>query len=190
MGRNVGITCFLGFLCSVCTVQCQKKSINTLKKVFHYKGYEESEAEVKESEHIDLGRVVFFFESKPIMNYVPEVKAKKRVDNGMIKEDLFVFPLASVTGSDCKKMVKSVNAIQNKFYTLRLEYISKPIAGLKFSIQYNPNVVSFDHRFFETISLNKGVEFRFYNKGLIGTLDKRLSSSMRVSSLKKKVYCH
>jgi hypothetical protein len=161
-----------------------RKSANNLEKAFHYTTHQASIQGQAENINIDLGRVVLLFSpKKPVMNLVPK---KQYSANNMEKRDVYLFPFSTIASENCKKMVQKLNQIQGRFYKLHLQVVSKPIAGLRLSITYNPGKVLFDYRFFETISSSQGIEFRFYDKKLLEKLGNKLNTATRVSCVKKK----
>ena len=179
--------------CAVFCIQAKTiKSINTLRKVFYYKGSGDTEKEMT----LDLGKVVFIFSKKPIMNLLPSKKKSIMHKNmnlfpsqekiTMHKKLLFFFPRASVGNAEAEKMVKAFNSMHNKHYVLHLQQVKRPIPGLAFSITFDSNKVSFDHTHFDTIKSEKGIVFTFHNQHLLNLLSKKQKGFVRVAAVKKK----
>lgn len=114
------------------------------------------------SGHITLGTVIFYFSKKPIVSFVPE--RGQDVDK---TQKVFIFPKTTVKNSYCKSSIREVNNTFGKGYSMKIEQIKLPIDGVKVSILYNPKIVDFNYKIFESVADKKGVVFNFYNKKLI-----------------------
>jgi len=164
--------------CVIFCIQAKAiKSINTLRKVFYYKGSGNTEKDM----NLNLGKVVLVFSKKPIMNLLPSQEKST-----MHKKLLFFFPRSSIGNAEAERMVKAFNSMHNKHYVLRLQQVKRPISGLAFSIVFDSNKVSLDHTLFETIKSEKGIVFTFHNQHLLNLLSKKQKGFVRVAAVKKK----
>jgi len=166
------------FLCVTCSVDTVPGGmVNKLHKALHYAG--KSGEKLK---NIDLGRIVLLFSSQEKkVNYT-----LNRTKEATKTKDVYLFPLASISGAECQSMVKQINNVSLKDYGFNLRCVTGSVPGLELSIAYDQKKVAVELRQFKTINAAKAVEFRFYNQSIINTLAKRFATSMRVSSLKKK----
>ncbi len=132
--------------------------LNQLNKVNHHKNKETA---------LELSNVIFYFEQDPIINLMQQVVyAPDR------EEHVFFFPMTEVK-SNVQQMIAKVNSETSAWYTLHIEPVIKPIKGVKFVIQYNPQKVGFSYDTFDTISMQKGIVFRFHNQALLKTIRKK-----------------
>jgi len=186
MIRKIGLACCVCLCAFFLGAAARQKPVNKLEKAMLYVKSGQKRVGVT-SANIDLGRIVLLFsDQKPVMNLMPMRNVERYGRIVSRKKDTYLFPFSKIKSSECKKMVERINTAQNVGYNFQLKEVAKPIAGLQLSIAYDPSKVSFEYRFFETISSRKGVEFRFYDKSLINKLSKRLNASTRVSCTKKK----
>jgi len=167
------------FLCSTCGIDTVPSGImNKLQKAFYYPADQS-----KNLVDIDLGRIVLLFSAQA----QPNSYALKRIKQANQTKDVYLFPLTTIAGSECQKLVKNFNKSTHGDYTFRLRYVTGKTPGLELTLGYDSKKVSVEPRLFDTINAFRGLEFRFYNKGLTQEIKKRFSSSRRVAShLKKK----
>ena len=148
--------------------------LNQLHKVFHHQGPDkENKAASGQALDIDLGKVVFYFSEEPTMNPLPTSLDKDT------SEMVFFLPKTALA-QGAQKLIE-----RSPFYSIRVEDVHKPIDGVKVFVSYDPKKVQFTYDFFESVSLQKGVKFNFYNKTLIEALQKKNKAMLRTAMLTK-----
>lgn len=115
--------------------------------------------------NLELGNLVFYFDSKPVINFIPE-RDQKNINPDGKTQKTFIFPYAQIKDD---KLIKKVNSETGKGYKLKVERVNTPIKGLKVTLLYDESVF-LDYKFFDSISGHKGIVFNFYNKNLIDKL--------------------
>lgn len=155
---------------------------NTLYKVFHHRATSTQES-IKQIMHMELGSVVLYFDQKPIINALPERADAKRENDLM--QLIFFLPKTNINGSSCEKMIENLHNAKTHGYRVQLAQVSTPIPGIKVIITYNSAQVSFSYDQFESIGLQKGLIFRFYNRKLLHKLNKKGALLLRTVQLKK-----
>ena len=51
--------------------------------------------------------------------------------------------------------------------------VTRPVAGLKLTIGYDPEKIGYEYQSFQTMGMLRNVVFRFYNKELLETIKKK-----------------
>lgn len=168
--------CMIGVLViglmTVSSLSAEPK-MNELTKVFYHRV-----DDAQGAEHIDLGKVVFYFAKDPIINPLPTVHDKRE------QSLVFFFPMTQAS-NQAKSMMKTINKGTSSLYRIHLEQVSKPILGIKFTITFDPDNVDFSYETFDSISLQKGLVFRFYNKVVIAQLNSKHTTMLRTACAHK-----
>lgn len=150
-----------------------KNSMNELTKVYHHRISDE-----QETKHIDLGKIVFYFTQDPIINPWPSS------DNNHQQSKIFFFPVTT-TSKQVSAMLKEINQHPSPFYSVHFEQVTKPLPGIKCTVTFDPDRTGFVYETFDSIGLQKGLVFRFYNKKLIEQLNNKHMMVLRTASLEK-----
>lgn len=148
---------------------------NQLNKVFHH--FVTINEEERTNLPLELGKVVFYFSRDPIVNE----RTKKIDDKHAATKAVFFFPTIDVKSAECKQMIKRLNKIQSPSYTIKVVIVEKPEKGISLIITYNAERVDFSYSSFESIGLQKGIVFTFYNKALINQLKNANSTILRTA---------
>lgn len=148
-------------------------TMNELTKIFYHRVGD------TQSAHIDLGKVVFYFTKEPIVNKLPS--AKDTHDQSIT----FFFPVTKASEQARTMMATTINNHPSSWYRMHLEEVSKPVPGIKCTIVFDSEKVGFSYETFDSISLQKGLVFRFYNKTLIEQLNNKHSSVLRTACAQK-----
>lgn len=182
----VFVSCFVLF--NFFGLNCAQK-LNSIVNIFHHvvsnNSYDNELKLVNQvpDYNLELGNLVFYFENKPIINFVPEREKNINVNGGMASK-IFIFPYAQIKD---EKLLKKSNTEIGCGYKLKIERVSNPIKGVKVTFFYDLNAVAFDYKFFDSISNYKGVVFNFYNKNLIEKLKNLDDKILRTVDGKKKI---
>jgi N-acetylmuramoyl-L-alanine amidase len=147
--------------------------MNELTKVFYHRVSDKQGAA-----HIDLGKVVFYFTQEPIVNPLPS----GRDDNE--QSMTFFFPTTKAS-EQARTMINGINKNSSSLYRMHFELVSKPVQGIKFTIAFDPAKVGFSYETFDSIGLQKGLVFRFYNKALIEQLNSKHTTMLRTACAHK-----
>lgn len=164
----------LNFFCAVASNQA-----HYLNKVFHHQVAVDTKND-KTLLPIELGKVVFYFSKNPAVEKIQKDSAVKE------KNVAFFFPMAEVNSGECKSMIKRINSAQGPFYTIKLAIVNRPQKGVTLTIQYNEEKIAFSYASFESIGLQKGLVFTFYNKTLIQRLKNTNDAILRTAFNEKK----
>ncbi len=156
-----------------------KDQSNQLHKVFHHRGAVQDK-DLEYSSQIELGKVILYFSQEPIINRLPH-----SLHTAERKEQTFFLPMTEVKSAECKQMIKKLNAAQGAFYTVHLEMVQTPIKGIKLLISYDPQDVILKYDTFESISLQNGLVFTFYNKKFLEQVKRKGRSVLRITCNKK-----
>ncbi|MCX5922055.1 MAG: N-acetylmuramoyl-L-alanine amidase [Candidatus Dependentiae bacterium] len=152
-----------------------------LQKVFHHRGVA-ANSKVSCAGSIELGSLVLYFSNAPTINNL-----SPRKNNPEREELVFVVPSVQVVADDVKKMIKDLNSAAADLYSVRIEELGTPTNGIKISMSYNPKKVGMRYELFDSISLQKGVTFRFFNQELLKELNtKSCRPVLNTASAKKR----
>ncbi|MFI5332865.1 MAG: N-acetylmuramoyl-L-alanine amidase [Candidatus Babeliales bacterium] len=144
-----------------------KQTMNELTKVFYHR--------VSDTQpHIDLGKIVLYFTHDPIINRLPRAHDDTHTMT-------FFFPVTKAS-DQARTTIEGINSHTSAFYRIQFEFVSKPIPGIKCTVVFDPERVDFSYATFDSIGLQKGLVFRFYNKGVIEQLNKKHTSILRTAS--------
>jgi len=125
--------------------------------------------DTKEISHkMELGSMKFYFSEQPIINFVP---TKQRP--GGKRQAVFIFPRAKVDEKIFGTIVNNINKQKSRYYDICIERIKKPIEGIRLLITFDPNQVTFEYKFFESIKSEQGIIFSFYNRKLLNVLQSK-----------------
>lgn len=145
---------------------------NEVQKIFHHQGTLDNN-----KPSIELGKIVFYFSQEPIINRLPSLTDGTTVT-------LF-FPGTKLS-REAGMALTALASDNNSLYQLKCASVTKPIKGIKCDINFDPAQVSFEYSLFDSIKLNKGLVFRFFNKQLLDAMSKQERSVLRVVSNNKK----
>lgn len=168
--RMIGVV-IIGLMMS--NVLSAKQKMNELTKVFYHRVGDKQGAA-----HIDLGKVVFYFTQEPIVNPLPS--AQDEQEHSLT----FFFPITQAS-EQARSMIKGINKGASSLYRIHFELVTKPVPGIKFTIAFDPAKVGFSYETFDSISLQKGLVFRFYNKALIEQLNSQHTTMLRTACAQK-----
>lgn len=146
-----------------------KNTMNELTKVFYHRV-----SEAQGAAHIDLGKIVFYFTKDPIINPLPSSH------DDTAQSMTFFFPITKAS-DQARTMMSGINKNTSTLYRVHCEVVSKPVPGIKFTVAFDPAKVGFVYETFDSIGLQKGLVFRFYNKGLIEQLNNKHTSMLRTA---------
>lgn len=136
---------------------------NQMQKLFHH----EMDL-VPGKPALELGKIVFYFDSQPII---------KEVEKSLIGKNWqqirFFLPSAVITSSELKKSIADLARFKHPFYSMKISQVTNPSNGVQIDFLYDPAHVSYSYLFFDAITKAKGVEFRIFNKRLLESLKKK-----------------
>lgn len=131
---------------------------NQLRKIFHHKAFGSQVA------HLELGNLVLYFDKEPAVQSL----AKKQT--AQEEKRVLLLPAIRVVDAEMRALIEGVNRSGGP-YTLEIKEVSKPNQGLQISISFNPAKIGMSYEKFESIGLQKGLVFRFYNKELLDKIE-------------------
>lgn len=156
----------VSMLMSYAMVQANSISLN---KVFHHSG-------VNAPASIELGSLVFY------LDHYPKVIKSVSKRHGTT-EQIFFLPDIEVK---TKEALEAIDRINKKMNTTKVAQpaqscgdmscvisilqVVQPQKGLKITLTYNEKKVGVAYNRFDSISLQKGIVFRFYNNALISKI--------------------
>lgn len=193
LSRELFVCVFCLVLLSFSTIDCVQK-FNNILNVFHHTGGANSTYDSVlpkgTAQNLELGNLVFYFENKPIVNFVPDREKSDNtsgISSGMASK-VFIFPYSQIKD---EKLVSKINNDTGLGYKLKIERVTSPVKGVKITFLYDLSAVAFDYKFFDSIGNHKGVVFSFYNKNLIEKLknldDRILKTVNKGVDSKKKI---
>jgi hypothetical protein len=156
---------------------------NMLCKVF-YHHISDAHETAQPLSHIELGSLVLYFDQKPIINILPSMMHTQDVHAHTKK--VFFLPKTSIQSGNCENMINLVHKALGPAYHVQFSQEDKPVPGVKIVITYNEKIVGLSYDQFESIGLQKGLVFRFYNKKLLKQLNTHNSALLQTAYLKKK----
>lgn len=120
---------------------------------------------------LQVGICTMYFVDKPLIHQLP-------TSLSTAQEHVFFIPGGSVEKNDV------LHALQKSslgLYNITVSSEKKPSEGLKITLSYDPEKISFDYHAFNTWEEQKGVTFRFYNKQLTERIARKERALLRVS---------
>lgn len=143
---------------------------NKLHKVFHHRRGEQN---------IEVGSVAFYFAQNPTLEML------KATQNAHGQEErVFLFKGAGMQTAEIKKMVQEFNTTSHALYSVKIEQDAKEHA-VKFVVRYNPNTIDLQYDSFESVGLEKGLVFRFFNKQLVNRIKEKRTCILTTACAKK-----
>src|SRR5205085_7269708 len=106
-------------------------------------------------------------------------------DMGENKAESFFFPCIIQT-DECEAMIQRINNYSDG-YKIAIKKVMTPQEGILITFFCDPKKIALNYELFDSIGMQKGIVFRLYNKGLIGTLkEKNNQPVLRMLSNEKK----
>lgn len=156
----------MGFNFSVfCKPETKTVSKNQLNKIYHH---EMADVVQSKNEGIELGSLVCYFSAAPVLNSLTNNQKNKQS-----QELVFFFPKTSIASSEAKTAMKSLNANKRLLYGIHFEEVVAPTQGIKLFLTFDSEKVSLKYDVFDSIGLQKGVVFRFYNQQVLKELNSK-----------------
>ena len=152
--------CFFSGTLSYALVSSMGKKSIVLRKVFFHQGATSDKKEPLSSHHIELGNLVFYFE------YEPHVESSVVAKGNRTLQRLFL-PNVFVS-NELKESLQQIHKITKELsYTMQLNAQEHPRKGLEITFIYPTDKVGVKYNHFQSIGLQKGLSFQFYNKEVI-----------------------
>jgi len=124
-------------------------------KLFHHK--------VPQSEvSLEMGSVVLYLTQKPTITVTTQMDGDK-------KRTIYFLPNVRLK-SDLKEVIDRIAQDAGLAYHVEIKEITTPQQGLQIIIAYNPRNVGISYELFDSITLQKGVAFRLFNKTVISRI--------------------
>ena len=139
---------------------------NQLNKIYHHRMSDGLKEEKNST--IELGSLVCYFSAAPVLNSLSKNQKTKQQE-----ELIFFFPKTLVSSSEARAAIKSLNASKQSLYTIRFEEVTSPTQGIKLYLSFDSEKVSLKYDVFDSIGLQKGVVFRFYNQLVLKELNSK-----------------
>jgi|SRR5579872_4245997 len=156
MNRNFLITFLL--VCTSGALADTPSGGNEIKRIFHHKAFGAHPAS------LELGNLVLYFDREPAIQSLTKQQTAQEE-----KRVLFL-PAIKVGDGEMRSLINGVNQSKGP-YTLDIKEVSKPSPGLLITIVFNPSKIGMSFEKFESIGLQKGIVFRFYNKELLDKIE-------------------
>ncbi len=152
-----------------------EKSI-VLRKVFFHQGAPSDKKESQSSHRIELGKLVFYFE------YEPHIESSVVAKGNRTLQRLFL-PNVSVS-NELKENLQQIHKTTKELsYTMQLNAKEHPRKGLEITFIYPTDKVGVKYNHFQSIGLQKGLAFQFYNKEVIHRIKQLGKSIITTASL-------
>ncbi len=152
-----------------------EKSI-ALRKVFFHQGATSDKKESQAPSHIELGNLVFYFEHEPHIESSVVAKGDRTLQR------LFL-PNVSVS-NELKESLQQIHKTTKELsYTMQLNAKEHPRKGLEITFIYPTDKVGVKYNHFQSIGLQKGLAFQFYNKEVIHRINQLGKSIITTASL-------
>lgn len=132
-------------------------AVNQLQGIYHHR----SEAEENRT-LLELGKVALYFSAEP------QIKQTEKTQKNMRTVELF-FP-ESVMSPAARSMLATLARTKSPWYSVRITTAHKDPQGITCAISYNTDAVVFTYETCESIKLQKGVVFTFYDKNLLNRI--------------------
>jgi N-acetylmuramoyl-L-alanine amidase len=152
---------------------------NQLNRAFHHRAATDHKRNEDARVGIELGKVVFYFSQQPRM--------EKSVQAQGTRGELTVFFPNTELSAEAQKILSSFNGQKQPWYGVKLELVHAPVPGVRFLVHYDAAHVDVDSpEFFDSIGLQKGVIFRFYDKEMLKKIGKHYKGMLQTASLKQR----
>lgn len=148
-----------------------------LQKIFHHRLVADNTALT----HIELAKIVFYFNEEPVIKVSNQVAEKKDQH-----EMIFFIPRVQITSDEAKTMVEQLNKSTSQMYSVALRAVQKPAPGIEVKFTYNPQKVIITYDLFDAITKAKSVEFRILNKALLDALKQKKDQNVLRTSYHQK----
>lgn len=135
-----------------------------LKKAYFHQGGRQ-DGIIQRRPHIELANLVFYFER------APRIESSIVQKNGKTTQQLFLPDV--VVAPDSMKALEAIQkqAEQQPFFIAFHQINDSSRKGLQITLEYSTQRVGVKYDHFNSIGLQKGVAFRFYNKALISKMN-------------------
>ncbi len=127
--------------------------------------------QLQETPHIELEKMVFYFDEKPTVHSIVHNDQKH---TGW-KHETYFFTVNGMQDS-CKKKLNNMQQ-NTKHYRIACKEVDQPRKGLRVELCYDPNNIACACDTFDAITQHKGVVVRLINKSFlnqIGNIEKPL----------------
>ncbi len=152
-----------------------EKSI-VLRKVFFHQGATSDKKESQAPHHIELGNLVFYFEHEPHIESSVVAKGNRTLQR------LFL-PNVSVS-NELKESLQEIHKTTKELsYSMQLNAKEHPRKGLEITLIYPSDKVGVKYNHFQSIGLQNGLAFQFYNKEVIHRIKQLGKSVITTASL-------
>ena len=153
---------YVYFLLSFCLFSAIVKGEPSieLKKVYFHQNNPTVTQSPSDSQHIELGNLVFYFGQKPYIENSVVVKGDKTLQI-LFLPHVLVSPELNDSLQQLNKSTKDL------MYTVQCTPKAHPRKGLEITLVYPTDKIGVSYDHFSSISLQEGVTLRLYNKDLI-----------------------
>lgn len=121
--------------------------------------------------YLEMGNVIFYFSKK----ILPTVLKKQLLNNGWQEYQFFLKQVA-IPDEAVTTMVERINNSAQDHYNISLTVVRRQSPGLIFTLQYDPQKVTFSYESLFSITTQHGLVFRFINKTLQEEIAKNVQS--------------
>jgi len=111
---------------------------------------------------LEMGSVVLYFTQKPTVTVTSKIEGDK-------KRSIYFLPNVRIK-SDLKGVVDRIQQDADPPYRITIQEVTNPQQGLQVTLTYNPHNVGISYELFDSITLQKGVAFRLFNKKVLSRL--------------------
>lgn len=140
---------------------------SVITKLFHHK--------VPRSDvSLEMGSVVLYVTSKPTITVTTQ-------SDGDQKRTIYFIPNVRLQ-PDLKAVVERIQKETDCPYRIVIEEVKKPQQGLQVALLYNPADVGISYELFDSITLQKGVAFRFFDKKTISRIQNAAKPIIRTAA--------
>lgn len=111
---------------------------------------------------LEMGSVVLYLTHKPTISVTTKM-------DGPTKHTIYFLPNVRMK-SDLKEIAQQMQQDADQPYRITITNVTGPQQGLQITFTYNPNNVGISYELFDSITLQKGVVFRLFNKNVISRI--------------------
>jgi len=119
---------------------------------------------------IERGNLILYFEKEPLIKLIDK-------ENGNL---VFLFPEVVASSPEIARMLDELHATKTRHY--KVQIAKKGPDSIQLQVQYDPKQTTVSYDIFDTITLQKGVIFRFYNRPMIKKLQSVQKPALLVAS--------
>lgn len=129
---------------------------------------------------LERAQLVLYFNREPVVTLL----ATPQVRTNGTHEVTFMLPYARIKGP-AAQAIAQMSIDKQAPYTITIVPVKTPVEGVRVTIGYRPESIALEHEVFDTITAQKGLVFRLYNKPMLEQLKAKSIPLLRIAQYKK-----